>query len=117
MCVVSSESICKEEGHISISISSNIYSQISSYVFNKTGMVEEDEHTPGRPYGGVALICKRIDGLIYEPINCDNSRIIAMLIKDMNDNPVHLIISVYMPYSDRGVSRLTNEYVECVEAI
>ena len=61
-------------------------------------MIEEDEHTPGRPYGGVALICKRIDGLIYEPIN---SRII-----DMNDNPVHLIIYVYMPYYNRGVSRL-----------
>ena len=39
-------------------------SNASSYiVFNKSGMFEDDEHSTGRPYGGVAIICKVVDGL------------------------------------------------------
>ena len=55
----------------------------SYVVFNKSGMSEDNEHSTGRSYGGVAIICKVIDGLSYEIINSRNSRILAVLIKDL----------------------------------
>jgi len=45
-------------------------------------MSKYDEHSTGRPYSGVAIICKVNDSLSYEIINSRNSRIIAVLIKD-----------------------------------
>ncbi len=53
------------------------------YVFNKCGMTEDDEHSTGRPFGGVAIICKHTKGLSYEEVNCDHSRIIAVLVKNV----------------------------------
>jgi hypothetical protein len=45
-------------------IDSQEISKDNSYiVFNQYGMSEDDEHSAGRPYGGVAIICKVIDGL------------------------------------------------------
>ena len=78
-------------------------------------MCTDDENSPGRPYGGVAIICKVIKGITYELVNCDNQRIIGVLIKDTAGNPVHLIICAYLPYFD-GFNQLT-EYLECIDAI
>jgi len=76
-------------------IDSHAISKDNSYiVFNKSGMSEDDEHSAGRPYGGVAIICKVSDGLSYEIINTNNSRIIAVLIKDRYDRPLHIILCV-----------------------
>ena len=63
-------------------------------------MSEDDQHSTGRPYGGVAIIYKGIDGLSYEIINSRNSQLIAMLIKDLYDKPIHIILCAYMPYFD-----------------
>ena len=43
-------------------------------VFSKFGMDEEDEFLSGRPYGGVAIICKVLDNISYETITC-NTRV------------------------------------------
>ena len=82
-------------------IDSHGISNVNSYVvFNKYGMSEDGEHSTGRPYGGVAIICKVIDGLSYEIINSRNSRILAVLIKDNYDRPIHFMSCAYMPYFD-----------------
>jgi hypothetical protein len=45
-------------------IDSHEISNVNSYVvFNKSGMSEDNEHSTGRPYGGVAIICKINVGL------------------------------------------------------
>ena len=96
----------------------HVVSNVNKFiVFNKTGMLDEDEHSPGRPYGGVAIICKILHGFSYELIKCDNRRIIGVLIKDNNDNPIHLIISTYFPFYDKGNRSQTDEYIECIEAL
>ena len=99
---------------------SNIINYINDkyVVFNKSGMLAEDEHSAGRPYGGVAIICRVIDGLTYELVKCasDNSRIVAVLIKDIHDNPVHLIICLYMPYYDGSKPMQTDDYLTCIDA-
>jgi len=54
-------------------IDSHEISNANSYVvFNKSNMSKHDEHSTGRPYGGVAIICKVINGLSYEIINSRN---------------------------------------------
>lgn len=85
-------------------------------VFNKSGMQNDDEHSTGRPYSGVAIICRVIDDLTYEMIQCENSRIVAVLIKDKNDHPIHLIVNVYMPYHD-GTNNQCDEYLTCIDAV
>ena len=35
----------------------------------------------GRPYGGVGFVCKKIPGVTYVPINCDNNRVCANILK------------------------------------
>jgi len=62
----------------------------SCIVINKSGISEDDEHSTGRPYGGVAIICKVIDGLSYEIINSRNSRILTVLIKHRYDRPIYI---------------------------
>jgi hypothetical protein len=82
-------------------IDSHEISNANSYVvFNKSGMPEDDQHSTSRPYDGVAIICRIIDGLSYEVVNSRNSRIITVLIKDRYDRPIHIILCAYMPYFD-----------------
>ena len=71
---------------------------------------------PGRPYGGVAIVCRNIAGFSYEAITCVNPRIIGVLVKDQDNRPLHAIITVYMPYIDKSKSSQTDDYVECLDA-
>ena len=65
-------------------------------------MSEDDEHSAGRPYWGVAVICKVMQG--------------AAMIKDTHGKPVHLIMSVYMPiYNGSNVQR--GEFLMCIDAL
>ena len=68
-------------------------------VFNKCQMSHEDIGGPGRPYGGVAIICRVIEGLSYEFIQCDSNRIIAVIVKTHDNVPLHILIGVYMPWN------------------
>ena len=62
-------------------------------------------------------MCRVINGISYELIKCANHRIIAVLIKDAHGNPVQLVICVYMPHYDKNDNNLSQEYVECIDAI
>ena len=86
-------------------------------MYGKTGMDADEEHSRGRPYGGVAIICKRIDGLTYDVIECSNQRIIGIVIKDSSGVPIHVLICAYMPYFDKGNHNQTEQYVECIDAL
>jgi hypothetical protein len=118
MCL--SETWIKPSEHnlIQKTVDDHIVSKSNQYiVFNKSGMVDEDEHAPGRPYGGVAIICRVIDGLSYELISCINHRIIGVLVKDLCGNPLHVVISTYMPYFDKSKLCQTEAYIECIDAL
>ena len=95
---------------IQSSIDAHIISKDNSFiVFNKSGMSDEDGPSPGRPYGGVAIVCRVMNGLSNELIKCENNRIIAGLIKDAHDNPVQLVVCVYKPYYDMNYHKLSQE--------
>ena len=65
-------------------------------------MSDEDEHAEGRPYGGVAIACRNIDGVTYEAIQCQNRNIIGVLLNDLHGTPIHIVLCVYMPYYDKS---------------
>ena len=118
MCLTETWLKPSEHNFMQSCIDAHLISKDNSFiVFNKSGMSDEDEHSPGRPYGGVAIVCRIINGLSYELIKCENNRIIAVLIKDSHDNPVQLVVCVYMPYYDKSDHKLSHEYVECIDAI
>ena len=81
----------------------------------KSSMDPEAE-CQGRPYGGV--ICKKIPGVTYIPMNCDNDRICA--IQMVIDNKVQMtVVGMYMPYYDGTSSQIalcsqTLEDVQCM---
>ena len=99
-------------------VDQHVISQSNSYVVHgKTGMDADEEHSRGRPYGGVAIICKRIEGLTYDLIECSNQRIIGIVINDSSGVPIYVLLCAYMPYFDKGNHNQTEQYVECIDAL
>ena len=93
-------------------VNDHVMSNTNKYtVFSKSGMSGDDEHSPGRPFGGVAIICRHIAGVTYELINCVNNRILALLVKDTHNIPIHILICTYMPYFSNNGSTQTDEYL------
>ena len=69
----------------------------------------------GCPYGGVGFICRKLPGLSYRSINCDNDRLCALQI--LSDHKVLLtVIGVYMPYVD-GTTNQLKAYSETLDDI
>ena len=58
-----------------------------------------------------------IAGVTYELINCVNNRILALLVKDTHNIPIHILICTYMPYFSNNGSTQTDEYLECIDAL
>ncbi len=120
MCLTETWIKPSENSLIQQNINDHIISKDNYFVvFNKSGMWEDDEHSAGRPYSGVCVICRVIKGLSYELIQCasDNPRIIRIMIKDRNDNLINLIICTYMPYYEDSKPNLTDEYVSSIDDI
>jgi len=67
-------------------------------VCNKCGMSEVDSSYTGRPYGGVALICRKISCLSFSDIDVDSDRITDIVVKDVNSNAIRVVLSPYMPF-------------------
>ena len=86
---------------------------------NKTGtcMCDNDVHSSGRPYGGVAIVCRIIDGITYEPLKCTSPNVTGILLKDNNGIPIQVIVCVYMPYYDKSKPEQTDKYVECINEL
>ena len=80
-------------------------------------MDEEDEFLSGRPYGGVAIICKVLDNISYETITCNTRNLVAIMLKDIHGTPIQITIGVYMPYYDESNRLQTDAYVEYIDGL
>ena len=94
--------------------------QLNSHGFwcNMKSSIDPEELLVGRPYGGVGFICKRINGVTYVPLPCDNDRIMAVQV--VIDSKVLLtMIGVYMPYHDGSANQATlySETLEDIQCI
>ena len=86
-------------------------------VFNKCGMTYSDNDLNGRPYGGLSVICRKNDQLCFSMLPCDSERICPILISDKRDNPLHIIVNVYMPYFDKSKNSQTDLFIETIDIL
>ena len=77
--------------------------------------VDPEQTLEGRLFGGTGFICKRLPGITYVPIQCDNERICAIQVVS-NNKVVLTVIGAYMPYYN-GKSDQTSLYTETLEDI
>ena len=83
-------------------------------VFQKSGMVDNDVNIKGRPYGGLAVICKKRKDLCFSWLPCDNDRLCTILVSDHKNNPIQVIVNVYLPYFDRSKLDNTEMYIKTI---
>ena len=79
------------------------------------GMCDIDFNYTGRPYGGVAVICRNIPCVSFSELETDSDRITGTIMKDVNGNALQVIISVYMPFYS-GVASQTDLFIETIDS-
>ena len=80
-------------------------------------MINEDTAYSGRPYGGVAIIAKQSKGLLYNMLDIDNDRILAISISNSQGKLLQIIVCAYMPYFDKGKPRQTELFIETLDIL
>ena len=92
---------------IQCAINATFHGSDSFVVFAKSSMCDIEGDYHGRPFGGLAIICKRRPDFIYyqEVLNCD--RVLALKLCDNTGTHLQTIVNVYMPYYD---SQMTEEF-------
>ena len=84
-------------------------------VYAKSSMVNIDPGYCGRPYGGMAMICRRKHNLTYDEIDIQSDRIIGVKVCN-NDNIVQIVLCLYMPYFN-GDNTQTELYIEVLDIL
>ena len=79
-------------------------------MFAKSSMRDIDGDYKGRPFGGVAVICRNLPKFTYhiEDISCD--RLLAVKMCDTSGTVLQTVVCVYMPYFDHSYKALTEEF-------
>ena len=88
------------------------------YWCNMKSSIDPEQILTGRPYGGVGFVCRRICGITYVPLPCENDRIMAVQI--VVESKVCLtMVGVYLPYHDGSASQaaLYSETLEDIQCI
>ena len=66
----------------------------------------------GRRHGGVALICRRLSGLKYDEVACDDARVCGVTVSN-GHGPVLTILGCYMPFWD-GFTKTLDDFADIV---
>ena len=89
----------------------------ASYViFSKSGMVDSDQGGCGRPFGGVAIICRKLQGLTWQEVAIESNRVNGVLLRD-STGVRQVIINVYMPYFESAQSNNILSFIECLDVL
>ena len=80
-------------------------------------MQDSDPEYKGRPYGGVAIICKNSKKYNFFEIETVNSRTVSVGSRDNGGSLKQIISNVYMPYYDSSKRIQTEEYIECLDVL
>ena len=67
-------------------------------IFSKSSMDEIQADYNGRPFGGVAIICKQKPDVYYRELDTNSKRLIAVGMYDKRARLIQVIVSVYMPF-------------------
>ena len=90
----------------------------SNYVvFAKSSMGDiDDDYCKGRPYGGVAVICKKLDGLTWRGTELANDRLIGVTLNN-GAQVLQTIIHVYLPYFESATDEKLTPVIECLDTL
>jgi exonuclease III len=87
-------------------------------VFTKSGMTEIDINSyTGRPYGGVAMICKNNGNFSFQEVEVSCDRILPVGVYDLGGNLSQVIVCVYMPYYKQGDPVQTEALISTIDAL
>ena len=70
---------------------------------------------PGRPYGGVGFVCKKVDGFSYRSILIENPRISALMLIS-HGSTVLTVFGVYLPFFN-GTAEQATLYSETLDEL
>ena len=87
-------------------------------VFAKSSMNDIDPTYVGRPYGGIALICKKRKGLSYEEITVNSERLAGVKVCSTK-GVLQIILYVYMPFysGDYNQIELYSEVLDEIQSV
>ena len=57
------------------------------------------------------------DCLCFSMLPCDSNRICPVLITDKKENPLHIIVNVYMPYFDKSKKSQTDLFIDTLDSL
>ena len=83
---------------------SDRYTSMDCWTSFKSSMDPENV-TGGRPYGGVAWICKRLPQISYKPLDINSDRLCGVQMIH-NGKVIMNFIGVYLPYHNGTVDQL-----------
>ena len=69
----------------------------------------------GRPYGGLGFICKKLQKVSYQEVQCDFDKIIGMKII-VNQITILTVFGLYLPYDDHSNEQL-ELYIETIDRL
>jgi len=86
-------------------------------VYAKSAMEDINDLYTGRPYGGVAIICKKHNLFSAREIDSPSDRTITIELFDCNNKIMHIICNVYMPYYDKSKCTQTNDFIDTIDVL
>jgi hypothetical protein len=86
------------------------------YVFSKSSMTDTDVSYTGRPFGGIAIICKKSAVFKYHMIDIHSDRIMCVSVNNNEGEPVHFLFNVYLPFYNAQCAQ-TELYTEVMDLL
>ena len=86
-------------------------------VFAKSGMTDEVPDYLGRPYGGVAVICRHRNKLNFQMLDSESDRVVPVAISSKSGRTIQIVVSVYLPYYDGGNGKQTELLLSTIDAL
>ena len=80
-------------------------------------MVDTPSDYCGRPFGGVAVICRLHKDLNYCSLETPSDRIITVSVLDHQGNSLQSIICTYLPYFKGNDASQTESFVSTVDVL
>jgi exonuclease III len=81
-----------------------------------SGMNNVGPEYTGRPFGGVAVICKNHPSLNYRELPSNSDRLMPVGVYDLSGELIQVICTVYMPYY-KQCSEQTESFINTIEAL
>ena len=85
--------------------------------FSKSSIEDDPEVFAGRPYGGLAVLVRRLPGVSVREISCESDRLLVLGFYDSCDRLMHVICNVYLPYYDACNLTQTETFVDTLSLL